>query len=188
MEKIRGDSVVMNLDEYIKQFVKTDLSLEQIWMKAQEIATTYGIDLTTLDEANAQFIAGEIDAAASSGLAVPENNGGGGLATVEPNKKGKKNTPATNDSQQAQTLKPAVIGLRNAIESEVSGLSDAFDSEFTKNERKAARKITERAKQFAPNVVNYVAEELEGYKADSQIFHGQITGIIEEAFGGFFDN
>lgn len=177
----------MNLDEYIKQFVKSDLSLEQVWTKAQEIAGVYSIDLSNLDEANAQFIAGEIDAAASSGLAVPENNGGG-LATVETGKKGKKNTPATNDSQQAQTLKPAVIGLRNAIESEVSGLSDAFDSEFTKNERKAARKITERAKQFAPNVVNYVAEELEGYKADSQIFHGQITGIIEEAFGGFFDN
>jgi hypothetical protein len=177
----------MNLDEYIKQFVKTDLSLEQIWVKAQEIATTYGIDLTTLDEANAQFIAGEIDAAVSSGLAVPENNGSG-LATVEPNKKGKKNTSATNDSQQAQTLKPAVIGLRNAIESEVTGLSNAFDTEFTKNEKKAAKKITERAKQFAPNVVNYVAEELEGYKADSQIFHGQITGVIEEAFGGFFDN
>lgn len=177
----------MNLDEYIKQFVKSDLSLEQIWAKAQEIASQYGIDLNSLDEANAQFIAGEIDAA-SAGLVVPENNGGGGLATVEPGKKGKKSTPVASNSQQAQTLKPAVIGLRNAIESEVSGLSDAFDSEFTKNERKAARRITERAKQFAPNVVNYVAEELEGYKADSQIFHGQITGIIEEAFGGFFDN
>jgi hypothetical protein len=176
----------MNLDEFIKQFVKADLSLEQVWMKAQEIASQYGIDLNSLDEANAQFIAGEIDAA-SAGLAVPQNNGGG-LATVETGKKGKKNTPATNDSQQAQTLKPAVIGLRNAIESEVTGLSNAFDTEFTKNEKKAARKITERAKQFAPNVVNYVAEELEGYKADSQIFHGQITGVIEEAFGGFFDN
>lgn len=178
----------MNLDEYIKQFVKSDLSLEQVWTKAQEIAQIYSIDLTTLDEANAQFIASEIDAAASSGLAVPENNEAGGLATVKEGKKDKKSTPVASNSQQAQTLKPAVIGLRNAIESEVSGLSDAFDSEFTKNERKAARKITERAKQFAPNVVNYVAEELEGYKADSQIFHGQITGIIEEAFGGFFDN
>jgi hypothetical protein len=176
----------MNLDEFIKQYVKSDLSLEQVWTKAQEIASQYGIDLNSLDEANAQFIAGEIDAA-SAGLAVPQNNGGG-LATVETGKKGKKNTPATNDSQQAQTLKPAVIGLRNAIESEVTGLSNAFDTEFTKNEKKAARKITERAKQFAPNVVNYVAEELEGYKADSQIFHGQITGVIEEAFGGFFDN
>ena len=167
--------------------MNSEMSVEEVWEKTQAICAIYGIDPNTLDEANAQFIAGEIDKE-NAGLAVSGN--GGGLAVAEDNgKKKKKNTPAsTNNSQQAQTLKPAVIGLRNAIESEVAGLSNAFDSEFTKHEKSAAQKITQRAKRFAPNVVNYVAEELEGYKADSEIFHGQITGIIEEAFSGFLDD
>lgn len=178
----------MTVADLVKSQMKTEMPVEQVWEKTQAICAQYGIDPAALDEANAQFVAGEIDKE-NAGLAV--TGSGGQLATNEENKgkKNKKNTPATtNDSQQAQTLKPAVIGLRNAIESEVSGLSNAFDQEFTKNERKAAQKITERAKQFAPNVVNYVAEELEGYKADSEVFHGQITGIIQEAFGGFLDN
>jgi hypothetical protein len=178
----------MTVADLVKAWMKTEMSVEQVWEKTQAICGQYGIDPAALDDANAQFVAGEIDKE-NGGLTVGGNSGQ--LATTEETKgkKNKKNTPATtNDSQQAQTLKPAVIGLRNAIESEVSGLSNAFDQEFTKNERKAAQKITERAKQFAPNVVNYVAEELEGYKADSEVFHGQITGIIQEAFGGFLDN
>jgi hypothetical protein len=175
----------MTVADLVESHMKTEMPVEQVWEKTQTICAQYGIDPAALDDANAQFVAGEIDKE-NAGLAV--TGSGGQLATnEEKGKKNKKNTPATtNDSQQ--TLKPAVIGLRNAIESEVSGLSNAFDQEFTKNERKAAQKITERAKQFAPNVVNYVAEELEGYKADSEVFHGQITGIIQEAFGGFLDN
>jgi hypothetical protein len=178
----------MTVADLVKSFMKTEMSVEQVWEKTQSICAQYGILPESIDDANAQFVAGEIDKE-NAGLTIAENSGQ--LATTDETKgkKNKKNTPATtNDSQQAQTLKPAVIGLRNAIESEVSGLSNAFDQEFTKNERKAAQKITERAKQFAPNVVNYVAEELEGYKADSEVFHGQITGIIQEAFGGFLDN
>lgn len=178
-------TVVDLVRQYLK--VKTDISDADLWVLVQQIAESLFIDVDAIDDAYGELIAGEIDKV-GGGLSVTENSS---LSIVEESKNGKrskKNTPATNDSQQAQTLKPAVIGLRNAIESEVTGLSNAFDTEFTKNEKKAARKITERAKQFAPNVVNYVAEELEGYKADSQIFHGQITGIIEEAFGGFFDN
>ena len=177
----------MTVADLVKSFMNSEMSVEEVWEKTQAICAIYGIDPNTLDEANAQFIAGEIDKE-NAGLAVSGN--GGGLTVAEDNgKKKKKNTPvATNNSQQAQTLKPAVIGLRNAIESEVAGLSNAFDSEFTKHEKNAAQKITQRAKRFAPNVVNYVAEELEGYKADSEIFHGQITGIIEEAFSGFLDD
>ena len=178
----------MTVADLVKSFMKSEMTAEVVWEKTQAICSQYGIDPAALDDANAQFVAGEIDKE-NGGLTV--GNGGGQLATTDETKgkKNKKNTPATtNDSQQAQTLKPAVIGLRNAIESEVSGLSNAFDQEFTRNERKAAQKITERARQFAPNVVNYVAEELEGYKADSEVFHGEITGIIQEAFGGFLDN
>ena len=181
--------------DLIKEKMTIDLPVDQVWQLTQQFVATnpdFGIELTNIDDAVAGFIASKLDENYAGGLAVGGNGGGGGqLATTDETKgkKNKKNTPATtNDSQQAQTLKPAVIGLRNAIESEVSGLSNAFDQEFTRNERKAAQKITERAKQFAPNVVNYVAEELEGYKADSEVFHGQITGIIQEAFGGFLDN
>jgi len=178
----------MTVADLVKSFMKTEMSVEQVWEKTQTICAQYDIDPAALDDANARFVAGEIDKE-NGGLTVGGNSGQ--LATTDETKgkKNKKNAPATtNDSQQAQTLKPAVIGLRNAIESEVSGLSNAFDSEFTKHEKNAAQKITQRAKQFAPNVVNYVAEELEGYKADSEIFHGQITGIIEEAFSGFLDD
>ena len=181
----------MTVVDVIRQYLKirTDISDDQLWKEIQAIASELGYqDLTILTEAENRMIAEEVDKNVS-GLATVENNGQLTAAEETKGKKNKKNTPAPpSDSQQAQTLKPAVIGLRNAIESEVSGLSNAFDQEFTKNERKAAQKITERAKQFAPNVVNYVAEELEGYKADSEVFHGQITGIIQEAFGGFLDN
>lgn len=176
----------MTVAELVKSFMNSEMPDEQVWEKTQSICAIYGIEPSSLDEANAQFIAGEIDKENAS-LAISHNSSG--LAVAEDNgKKNGKKPIITDNSQQAQTLKPAVIGLRNAIETEVAGLSNAFDSEFTKQEKTAAKKITQRAKQFAPNVVTYVAEELEGYKADSEIFHGQITGIIEEAFSGFLDN
>lgn len=175
----------MTVAELVKSFMNSEMPDEQVWEKTQSICAIYGIEPSSLDEANAQFIASEIDKE-NADLAVSGNSGG--LAVTEGKKKGKNKPIATDNSQQAQTLKPAVIGLRNAIESEVAGLSYAFDSEFTRHERRAAQQITQRAKQFAPNVVTYVAEELEGYRKDSEIFHGQITGIIEEAFSGFLDN
>ena len=179
----------MNLDEYIKQFVKTDLSLEQIWMKAQEIATTYGIDLTTLDEANAQFIAGEIDAAASSGLAVPENNGGGGLATVEPNKKGKKNTPAiTNNNQGVENLKIAVQNLRAAVASESEAMYEMSDRKSAEVEDAAAARIVNRYKQISPNIVSKVSAGLQEYADESASFRGQIGSIFDEAFADIVNN
>jgi hypothetical protein len=184
---MEGQKTVADL---IKEKMQVDLPVDQVWELTKKLANDQPdlyIDLNAIDDAIAGLIATELDKT-YGGLTVGGNSGQ--LAVAEESdgkKKNKKNTPATtNDS--AQTLKPAVIGLRNAIESEVSGLSKAFDEEFTKNEKKAAQKITERAKRFAPNVVNYVAEELEGYKADSEVFHGQITGIIQEAFGGFLDN
>lgn len=178
----------MNLDEYIKQFVKSDLSLEQIWAKAQEIAQIYSIDLTTLDEANAQFIAGEIDAAASSGLAVPENNGGGGLATVEPNKKGKKNTPATTNNQGVENLKIAVQNLRAAVASESEAMYEMSDRKSAEVEDAAAARIVNRYKQISPNIVSKVSAGLQEYADESASFRGQIGSIFDEAFADIVNN
>ena len=175
----------MTVADFIKQYMKVDASVELIWEKAQGLATEYSIDLEKLDEPNAQFLAGEIDNIIGGGLAVPE---GGAIAPVE--EKSGKTTKASKKKTgtQAETLKPAVINLRNAIEAEAQGLAQAFDKEFTKSERRAAETITARAKDFNSNVVGYVAEGLEGYKSDSESFRGQIESIIGEAFSGFLDN
>jgi len=178
----------VNLDEYIKQFVKSDLSLEQVWTKAQEIAEAYGIDLATLDEANAQFIAGEIDTAASSGLAVPENNEAGGLATV-PNKKGKKNTPATtNNNQGVENLKIAVQNLRAAVASESEAMYEMSDRKSSEVEDAAAARIVNRYKQISPNIVSKVSAGLQEYANESATFRGQIGSIFDEAFADIVNN
>jgi hypothetical protein len=178
----------MNLDEYIKQFVKSDLSLEQVWTKAQEIASQYGIDLNSLDEANAQFIAGEIDAA-SAGLAVPQNNGGGGLATVEESKKGKKNTPAiTNNNQGVENLKIAVQNLRAAVASESEAMYEMSDRKSSEVEDAAAARIVNRYKQISPNIVSKVSAGLQEYANESATFRGQIGSIFDEAFADIVNN
>ena len=171
--------------DLVKRFMNSEMPVEQVWERTQAICNVYGIDPTSLDEANAQFIAGEIDKENAS-LAISDNSSR--LTVTEDNGKKRKSKSIAANNSQAETLKPAVIGLRDAIESEMAGLSEAFDSTFTEKEKRAAQQITQRARQFAPNVVNYVAAELEGYRADSEIFHGQITGIIEEAFSGFLDD
>jgi len=177
----------MNLDEFIKQFVKADLSLEQVWMKAQEIASQYGIDLNSLDEANAQFIAGEIDAA-SAGLAVPQNNGGG-LATVETNKKGKKNTPATtNNNQGVENLKIAVQNLRAAVASESEAMYEMSDRKSSEVEDAAVSRIVNRYKQISPNIVSKVSAGLQEYANESATFRGQIGSIFDEAFADIVNN
>ena len=182
----------MTVADFIKQYMKVDASVELIWEKAQGLATEYGIDLEKLDEPNAQFLAGEIDNIIGGGLAVPEGgampSASAAIAPVE--EKSGKATKASKKKAgtQAETLKPAVINLRNAIEAEAQGLAQAFDKEFTKSERRAAETITARAKDFNSNVVGYVAEGLEGYKSDSESFRGQIESIIGEAFSGFLDS
>lgn len=177
----------MNLDEFIKQFVKADLSLEQVWTKAQEIASQYGIDLNSLDEANAQFIASEIDAA-SAGLAVPENNGGGGLATVEPGKKGKKNTPVTTNQEGIENLKVAVQNLRAAVASESEAMYEMSDRKSSEVEDAAAARIVNRYKQISPNIVSKVSAGLQEYANESATFRGQIGSIFDEAFADIVNN
>lgn len=176
----------MNLDEYIKQFVKSDLSLEQVWAKAQEIAGVYSIDLSNLDEANAQFIASEIDAA-NTGLAVPENNGSG-LATVEPNKKGKKNTPAITNNQGVENLKIAVQNLRAAVASESEAMYEMSDRKSAEVEDAAAARIVNRYKQISPNIVSKVSAGLQEYADESASFRGQIGSIFDEAFADIVNN
>lgn len=177
----------MNLDEFIKQYVKSDLSLEQVWTKAQEIASQYGIDLNSLDEANAQFIAGEIDAA-SAGLAVPQNNGGGGLATVEESKKGKKNTPVTTNQEGIENLKVAVQNLRAAVASESEAMYEMSDRKSSEVEDAAAARIVNRYKQISPNIVSKVSAGLQEYANESATFRGQIGSIFDEAFADIVNN
>ena len=176
----------MNLDEFIKQYVKSDLPLEQVWTKAQEIASQYGIDLNSLDEANAQFIAGEIDAA-SAGLAVPQNNGGG-LATVETGKKGKKNTPVTTNQEGIENLKVAVQNLRAAVASESEAMYEMSDRKSSEVEDAAAARIVNRYKQISPNIVSKVSAGLQEYANESATFRGQIGSIFDEAFADIVNN
>lgn len=176
----------MNLDEFIKQYVKSDFSLEQVWTKAQEIASQYGIDLNSLDEANAQFIAGEIDAGSNS-LAVPQNNGGG-LATVEAGKKGKKNTPVTTNQEGIENLKVAVQNLRAAVASESEAMYEMSDRKSSEVEDAAAARIVNRYKQISPNIVSKVSAGLQEYANESATFRGQIGSIFDEAFADIVNN
>jgi hypothetical protein len=122
-------------------------------------------------------------------LAVPQNNGGGGLATVEPGKKGKKSTPATtNNNQGVENLKIAVQNLRAAVANESDAMYEMSDRKSTEVENAAAARIVNRYKQISPNIVSKVSAGLQEYANESATFRGQIGSIFDEAFADIVNN
>ena len=187
----------MNADEFIKQYMTTEASLDYVWSKAQAIASEYDINLSSFNEedtkslniANAQFIAGEIDKG-NAGLAVG-GNGGGQLATTDETKgkKNKKNTPATTNSNQGiENLKVAVQNLRATVANESDAMYEMSDRKSTEVENAAAARIVNRYKQISPNIVSKVSAGLQEYADESASFRGQIGSIFDEAFADIVNN
>ncbi|MFY7885469.1 MAG: hypothetical protein ACOVOV_11580 [Dolichospermum sp.] len=178
----------MTVADLVKSFMKSEMSVETVWEKTQAICTQYGIDPDTLDNANAEFVAGEIDRE-NPGLAVIENNGQ--LATNEETKgkKRKKDTPATTTSNQGiENLKVAVQNLRAAVANESDAMYEMSDRKSSQVEDAAAARIVNRYKQISPNIVSKVSAGLQAYADESASFRGQIGSIFDEAFADIVNN
>lgn len=171
----------MTVAELVKGFMSSDISVEEVWEKTQAICAIYGIDPNTLDEANAQFIAGEID---KENVSLAVSGSGGGLAVAEDNgKKKKKNTPATtNNNQGVESLKPAVQNLKTAVAGEADAMVQVFDQKSSQVEDAVTARIMNRCKQINPNIIAKVSAELQEYTSESASFRGQIGSIFDEAF------
>lgn len=171
----------MTVADLVKSFMKSEMTVEVVWEKTQAICAQYGIDPATLDDANAQFVAGEIDKE-NAGLAVTGSTGQ--LATNEEpkGKKNKKNTPATINSQGVESLKPAVQNLKTAVAGEADAMVQVFDQKSSQVENAVTARIMNRCKQINPNIIAKVSAELQEYTSESASFRGQIGSIFDEAF------
>lgn len=172
----------MTVADLVKSFMKSEMSLEQVWEKTQAICTEYDIDPATIDDANAQFIAGEIDKE-NAGLAVTGSSGQLVAINEEPNeKKNKKSTPATINNQGVESLKPAVQNLKTAVAGEADAMVQVFDQKSSQVENAVTARIMNRCKQINPNIIAKVSAELQEYTSESASFRGQIGSIFDEAF------
>ena len=178
----------MTVADLVKSFMKSEMTVEVVWEKTQAICSQYGIDPAALDDANAQFVAGEIDKE-NGGLTV--GNGGGQLATTDEakGKKNKKNTPTTTNSNQGiENLKVAVQNLRATVANESDAMYEMSDRKSTEVENAAAARIVNRYKQISPNIVSKVSAGLQEYADESASFRGQIGSIFDEAFADIVNN
>lgn len=169
----------MNIDEYVKSFVSSEVPLDYIWEQTQKISSEMGIDLQHgLDEPTARFIAEEIDKISSASLAArPE-----AAIAIEKKKTKKEKTNANNGS--VEKLKPAVGNLKTAVEQESTAMLSVFDAKAQQVENAVAAKILDRCKAINPNIISLVSSELEGYTRDSASFREQIGQIFDETFAG----
>ena len=176
----------MTVADLVKSFMKSDMPVDQVWEKTQVICAQYGIDPAALDDANAQFVAGEIDKE-NAGLVV--GNNGGQLATnEEKGKKNKKNTSATTSNQGIENLKIAVQNLKTTVASESDAMYEMSDRKSSEVEDAAAARIVNRYKQISPNIVSKVSAGLQEYAGESAFFRGQIGSIFDEAFADIVNN
>ena len=178
----------MTVADLVKSFMKTEMSVEQVWEKTQAICAIYSIDPAALDDANAQFVAGEIDKE-NGDLTVGGNSGQ--LATTDETKgkKNKKNSPATTTSNQGiENLKVAVQNLRATVANESDAMYEISDRKSTEVENAAAARIVNRYKQISPNIVSKVSAGLQEYADESASFRGQIGSIFDEAFADIVNN
>ena len=169
----------MNIDEYVRSFMNSEVPLDYVWEQTQKISSEMGIDLRNeLDEATARFIAEEIDKVASASLAArPE-----AAIAVEKKKTSKKEKTTNNGS--VERLKPAVGNLKTAVEEESTAMLAVFNNKAQQVENAVAAKILDRCKAINPNIISLVSEELECYTRDSASFLEQIGQIFEETFAG----
>jgi hypothetical protein len=186
----------MNADEFIKQYMTTEASLDYVWSKAQAIASEYGINLSSSSEedpkslniANAQFIAGEIDKE-NAGLVVAESSGQLAITEGTKNKKNKENTPAaTTNNQGIENLRVAVQNLKTTVASESDAMYEMSNRKSCQVEDAAAARIVNRYKQISPNIVSKVSAGLQEYADESASFRGQIGSIFDEAFADIVNN
>jgi hypothetical protein len=178
----------MTVADLVKSFMKSEMTIETVWEKTQAICGQYGIDPAALDDANAQFVAGEIDKE-NAGLAIAGNSGQ--LATTDETKgkKNKKNTPATTNSNQGiENLKVAVQNLRATVANESDAMYEMSDRKSSEVENAAAARIVNRYKQISPNIVSKVSAGLQEYADESASFRGQIGSIFDEAFADIVNN
>ena len=178
----------MTVADLVKSFMKSDMPVDQVWEKTQAICAQYGIDPAALDDANAHFVAGEIDKE-NANLAV--TGSGGQLATTEgtKDKKNKKNTPAaTTNNQGIENLKIAVQNLRATVANESDAMYEMSDRKSAEVENAAAARIVNRYKQISPNIVSKVSAGLQEYADESASFRGQIGSIFDEAFADIVNN
>ena len=177
----------MTVADLVKSHMKVEMSVETVWEKTQIVCSQYGIDPAALDDANAQFVAGEIDKENGS-LAV--GNSGGQLATNEETKgkKNKKNTPATTNNRGIEDLKIAVQNLRSTVANESDAMYEMSDRKSAEVENAAAARIVNRYKQISPNIVSKVSAGLQEYADESASFRGQIGSIFDEAFADIVNN
>lgn len=177
----------MTVVDLVKGFMKSEMTVEVVWEKTQAICFQYGIDPAALDDANAQFVAGEIDKE-NAGLAVTGSSGQ--LATTDETKekKNKKNTPATTNNQGIENLKIAVQNLRATVANESDAMYEMSDRKSTEVENAAAARIVNRYKQISPNIVSKVSAGLQEYADESASFRGQIGSIFDEAFADIVNN
>jgi hypothetical protein len=165
----------MNIDEYVKRFMTSEVPLDYVWEQTQKISSEMGIDLQNLDEPTARFIAEEIDKVASASLAArPE-------AAIEKKKTKKEKTTNANNGSSVEKLKPAIANLKTAVEEESTAMLAVFNTKAQQVENAVAGKILDRCKAINPNIIALVSEEMERYTRDSASFREQ---IFDETFAG----
>lgn len=176
---------IKTVADLVKSFMKSEVSVDIVWEKTQSICGQYGIDPAALDDANAQFVAGEIDKE-NGGLAVSENNGQ--LATADEPKSKKNKKITTTSNQGIENLKVAVQNLRATVANESDAMYEMSDRKSSEVENAAAARIVNRYKQISPNIVSKVSAGLQEYADESASFRGQIGSIFDEAFADIVNN
>jgi hypothetical protein len=170
----------MTVLDLVRTYLKTRRSIDDDTLSSeiQLIAQSLNIDLNFVDEAYAELIAERIDGNTQN-LAVTENSTSG---NIEVSKK-KKRTPATvTQTGSAQELKPAILNLKNVIESRANTLIDVFDNTTSSVEGAVADRLANRYNNFDGNVIQILQDKLNQRNGDTATFRHQIGSIFDEAF------
>jgi len=175
----------MTVADLVKSFMSLDMPVEQVWEKTQYICGQYGIDPAALDDANAQFVAGEIDKE-NAGLAVIENNGQ--LATTEENnsKKGKKKNVPTNTSANSDPIErliPVIKDLHSTVSAQTGAMKDIVRRKVEQKKNLAVEELLSLTDGINEEILLDFTKGLEARSQETQSFLERFEEAFNEAWG-----
>jgi hypothetical protein len=177
----------MTVADLVKSFMESEMSVETVWEKTQAICAQYGIDPATLDDANAEFVAKEIDRE-NAGLAVIEDSGQlATTVTTEENssKKKKKNVPTNTsaNSDPIERLIPVIRDLHSTVSAQTGAMKDIVRGKVQQKKNSVVEELLSLTDSINEEILLDFTKGLEERAQATQSFLERFKGAFDEAWG-----
>ena len=173
----------MTVADLVKSFMKSEMSVEQVWEKTQTICGQYGIDPAALDDANAQFVAGEIDKE-NSGLAVGGGSGQLAVADQAGDKRKKKKSDSTaNNSDPIERLIPVIKDLHTTVSTQTGAMKDIVRRKVEEKKNSAVEELLALTDGINEEILLDFTKGLEARSQETKSFLDRFEGAFDEAWG-----